>query len=84
MGLVISFVSQISKFLRNIINLHRKINGNWPTYLKLKRKIKNEKLNKRFDLHENIRTNDPYSMSMLPFDQEWQMECPGTVSESIF
>lgn len=80
MGLVLSVFSLLGN-VKEVAQWYRNINGNLFTYWQLARKQKNGQFsNKRFKLHDLSKTNDPRHLALIPFEEEWQLECPSKVS----
>ncbi len=75
--ITLPFVYVIYKFSK----LNGSINGNWFTYLKLWYQffIKRKFSKGRLELHNPDIDGDPRAVGLLPFQEEWDFECPNKV-----
>ncbi len=71
------FVYVINKFSK----LNQSINGNWFTYLKIWYQfvLKRNFSKGRLELHNPCIDGDPRAIGLLPFQEEWDFECPNKV-----
>jgi hypothetical protein len=75
--ITLPFVYVINKFSK----LNESINGNWFTYLKILYQffVKRKFSKGRLELHNPDIDEDPRAVGLLPFQQEWDYECPNKV-----
>ncbi len=82
MGTVISLITLPVVYLTNkFTKLNESINGNWFTYLYLLYEfyLKRNCSKGRFDLYNPEIDGDPHAIGLLPFQEEWDYECPNRV-----
>ena len=83
MGLVSSIliVPYLVKVIKRIFQLHQQIGGNWTSYWRLRKQIKEGDVkNDRFKLYDVNKIDDPRHLTLVPFEEEWDLECPSKVS----